>query len=96
MKLVVRMVRSSIVCPTSPFANKAAMYSAFMSCHAMPQILKLLLDFNPNFNPNFFLGDCASNSRMRIDQNIKPIKAWILVTKMQKYKPNNLWTSFHK
>ncbi|KAH9536072.1 hypothetical protein CY35_17G087200 [Sphagnum magellanicum] len=36
MKLVLGMVRSSIVCPMSPFANKAAMYSAFMSCHTMP------------------------------------------------------------
>jgi len=61
MKLVVGIVRSLIVCPMLPFANKAAMYSAFMSCHTMPQILKLLFDFNPNFNPNF---------RVRIDQNL--------------------------
>jgi hypothetical protein len=51
MKLVVGMVRSSIVCATSAFANKAAMYFAFVNCHTMPKILKLLSDFNPNFNP---------------------------------------------
>jgi hypothetical protein len=96
MKLVVGMVRSSTVCPMLPFANKAAMYSAFMSCHTVPRNLKMLLDFTPNFNPNFFLVDGASNSRVRIDQNFKPMKAWILVTTMQEYKPNNLWTSFQK
>jgi len=36
----------------SPFVNKAAIDSAFMSCHSMPQLLKLLLDFNPNFDLN--------------------------------------------
>jgi hypothetical protein len=61
-----------------------------MSCHTMPRILKLLLDFNPNFNPNFFLVDRASNTRVRIDQTFKRMKAWILVTKMQEYKPNFL------
>ncbi|CAM6003221.1 unnamed protein product [Sphagnum balticum] len=49
MKLAVGMVKSSVVCPMSPFMNKAAMDSAFMSCHSMPQLLKLLLEFNPNF-----------------------------------------------
>jgi len=62
----------------------------------MPQILKLLLDLNPNLNANFFLVHHASNSGVRIDQNFKPMKAWIHGTKMQEYKPNNLWTSFHK
>ncbi len=63
---------SSIVCPTSPFANTAAMYSAFMSCHTVPQILKMLLDFNPNFIPNFFLVDSATDSRVVIDPNFSP------------------------
>jgi hypothetical protein len=49
MTLVVGMVKSLVVCPMSPFVNKAAMDSAFMSCHTMPELLKLLLDFNPNF-----------------------------------------------
>ncbi len=49
MKLAVEMVKSLVVCPMSPFVNKAAMDSAFMSCHTMPQLLKLLLEFNPNF-----------------------------------------------
>jgi len=60
------------VCPTSPFANTAAMYSAFMSCHTVPQILKMLLDFNPNFIPNFFLVDSATDSRVVIDPNFSP------------------------
>jgi hypothetical protein len=55
MKLVLGMVKSSVVCPMSPFVNKAAMDSAFMSCHTMPQLLKLLLEFNPNFNPDTWL-----------------------------------------
>ncbi len=50
MKLAVGMVKSSVVCPMSPFLDKAAIDSAFMSCHTMPELLKLLLDFNPNFN----------------------------------------------
>jgi len=49
MKLAVEMVKSLVVCPMSPFVNKAAMDSAFMSCHTVPQLLKLLLEFNPNF-----------------------------------------------
>jgi hypothetical protein len=49
MKLVVGMAKSSVVCPMSPFVDKAAMDSAFMSCHTMPELLKLLLEFNPNF-----------------------------------------------
>ncbi|KAH8936496.1 hypothetical protein BDL97_17G088300 [Sphagnum fallax] len=49
MKLVVGMVKSSVVCPMSPFVDKAAMDSAFMSCHTMPELLKLPLEFNPNF-----------------------------------------------
>jgi hypothetical protein len=49
MKLEVGMVKSSVVCPMSPFVNKAAMDPAFMSCHTMPQLLKLLLEFHPNF-----------------------------------------------
>jgi hypothetical protein len=49
MKLAMGMVKSSMACPMSPFVNKAAMDSAFMSCHTMPQLLKLLLEFNPNF-----------------------------------------------
>jgi hypothetical protein len=52
MKLAVGMVKSSVVCPISPFVNKAAMDSAFMCCHTMPQLLKLLLEFNPNFDYN--------------------------------------------
>jgi hypothetical protein len=47
MKLAVGMVKSSVVCPMSPFMNKAAMDPAFMSCHTMPQLLKLPLEFNP-------------------------------------------------
>jgi hypothetical protein len=52
MKLAVGMVKTSVVCPMSPFLHKAAMDSAFMSCNTIPKLLKLLLDFNPNFNHN--------------------------------------------
>ncbi|KAH9536075.1 hypothetical protein CY35_17G087500 [Sphagnum magellanicum] len=51
MKLAVGMVKASVVCPMSLFLNKAAIDSAFISCHTMPQLLKLLLEFNPNFDP---------------------------------------------
>jgi len=54
MKLAVGMVKSSVVCPMSPFMHKAAMDSAFMSCHTMPQLLKLLLEFNPDFGDDYF------------------------------------------
>ncbi|KAH9536076.1 hypothetical protein CY35_17G087600 [Sphagnum magellanicum] len=54
MKLAVGMVKSSVVCPMSPFVDKAAMDSAFMSCHTMPQLLKMLLEFNPNFEDYFW------------------------------------------
>jgi hypothetical protein len=60
------------VSDVSPFANMAAMYSAFMSCQIMPKVLKLLLDFHPNFNPNFLLVDCAADSRVVIDPNFSP------------------------
>jgi hypothetical protein len=76
------------------------MYSAFMSCHTVPQILKMLLDFNPNFIPNFFLVDSATDSRVVIDPNFSPTTLQtkqICVTKehpcvmMQEYEPNFLW-----
>ncbi|CAM6012460.1 unnamed protein product [Sphagnum balticum] len=67
------MVNSSVVCPMSPFVNKAAMDSAFMSCHTMPQLLKLLLDFNPNFEHG--ISSPWEGSR----------KLWSM---MQEYRPN--------
>jgi len=80
------------------------MYSAIMSCRTMPNILKLLLHFNPNFNPNFFPVDCAPDSRVVIERILSPTTLqanWKCVTKehpwvmMQEYKPNFLWT-IHK
>ncbi|KAH8936501.1 hypothetical protein BDL97_17G088700 [Sphagnum fallax] len=85
MKLAVGMVKSSVVCPRSPFVNKAAMDSAFMSCHTMPELLKLLLDFNPNFGHYCpFPGDGILSAGWRGDQRS--------LLMMQEYKPNVFWT----
>jgi hypothetical protein len=80
MKLAVGMVKSSVVCPMSPFVNKATMDSAFMSCHTMPQLLKLLLDFNPNFG-NYFNLRCGA--RLSVPWIGIP-KSWVM---MQEYNP---------
>ncbi|CAK9211044.1 unnamed protein product [Sphagnum troendelagicum] len=60
MKLVVGMVKSYVVCPMSPFVDKAAMDSAFMRCHTMPELLKLLLEFNPNFGNSWCIRTSAN------------------------------------
>jgi hypothetical protein len=82
LKLAVGMVVSSVVCPMSPFVDKARMDSAFMSSHTMPQLLKLLLEFNPNFYQNsfrFFLPDTLSDAATR---------SWVM---MQEYNPIFFW-----
>ncbi|CAK9211050.1 unnamed protein product [Sphagnum troendelagicum] len=83
MKLAVGMVKSSVVCPMSPFVNKAAMDSAFMSCNTMPQLLKLLLEFNPNFDHYF------DSIPIFIERRWKGrVKSWVM---MQEYRPNVSW-----
>jgi hypothetical protein len=84
MKLAVGMVKSSVVCPMSPFVNKAAMDSAFMSCNTAPQLLKLLLDFNPNFDPYDKVKFILSASRWKSHD-----KSWVMM--MQEYRPNTFW-----
>ncbi|KAH8936490.1 hypothetical protein BDL97_17G087800 [Sphagnum fallax] len=85
MKLAVGMVKSSVVCPMSPFVDKAAMDSAFMSCHTMTELLKLLLEYNPNFVHYFpFPGDGILLPGWKGDK-----KSWVM---MQEYKPNVPWT----
>ncbi|KAH8936494.1 hypothetical protein BDL97_17G088100 [Sphagnum fallax] len=75
------MEKSSVVCPMSPFVDKAAMDSAFMSCHTLPELLKLLLEFNPNFNhyPSFPVEICQGVWQ-RGNQ-----KSWLM---MLEYRPN--------
>jgi hypothetical protein len=81
MKLAMGMVKSSMACPMSPFVNKAAMDSAFMSCHTMPQLLKLLLGFNPNFyHYDSFLKTKISLAGLEVYRH-----AWVM---MQEYRPN--------
>ncbi len=85
MKLAVGMVKSSVVCPMSPFVNKAAMDSAFMSCHTMPQLLKLLLEFNPNFEHYESEVVMYAVGWQRNRQS-----SWLI---MQEYRPNYFHTS---
>ncbi|CAM6038302.1 unnamed protein product [Sphagnum compactum] len=85
MKLAVGLVKSSVVCPMSPFVNKAAMDSAFMSCHTMPQLLKLLLEFNPNFYHNYGSQGMYLKGLWRGD-----VKSWVMI---QEYRPNVFHTS---
>ncbi|CAK9867834.1 unnamed protein product [Sphagnum jensenii] len=77
------MVKSSVVCPMSPFVNKAAMDSAFMSCNTMPQLLKLLLEFNPNFEPYPAVTYWLSRGRWK-----GPDKSLVMIPE---YRPNVFW-----
>jgi hypothetical protein len=64
--------------------NKAAMDSAFMSCHTMPQFLKLLLEFNPNFyHYDYFLKTKISLAGLEVYRHV-----WVT---MQEYRPNCFW-----
>jgi hypothetical protein len=80
MKLAVGMVKSSVMCPMSAFVNKAAMDSAFMSCHTMPQLLKLLLEFNPNFYHYHESRGVYLTGGWNGDD-----KSWVMI---QEYRPN--------
>jgi hypothetical protein len=68
----------------SPFVSKAAMDSAFMSCHTMPQLLKLLFEFNPNFSRNSFPNFWLFSNKWECDPS-----PWVM---MQEYRPNFLPT----
>jgi len=83
------MVKSSVVCPMSPFVDKAAMDSAFMSCDTMPKLLKLLLEFNPDFNHyRYFEVEAEEGWEREICQEKWKRfnqKSWVM---MQEYRPN--------